>query len=596
VVTVRSELGDDVDSMRVEVRDAADTTTSDTKQFSRSQWLQGERFSFGVQRAAQSAFVVKVTAYQGKDFVAEAKLRFSFSSKRTTRETLWLRQACRGVACGDGSTCDAHTSACGAIGGAGGTGTDTSQEPMPVAGMAGASGHTIAGAGGAVSSMGKETLGMAGSGRGTGGMQAGAAGRGMGGNLGPGGPSGAAGAAPVDGGPVSGTLLDFYRRPVRDIEVQVDDRKSRTDDQGRFHFDNVSTSYDVSYVIPAASANGALAQVQLWLYRGLTRRDPTLQCYIYPTVLRTTNVHIQVPALTSGQAALIAFGSVDGTGEWWLSNADTQSSLSWWGPMENVGTLHALQAMWDSTSSEYKYAGYQEQAQVLGGSTVELNYTFAAESVPTFRVSGTVSSPGLRKRQNQAWVRWDDGAGLYVNGAQDPGDQIAFPIPVLPNARGALMAIEGAMDSNGFIIPPYGAVFVDDLTAPTTELALTIPKPPQLLAPADAMEGVDAGTAFQWSDADGVGVLSIQNDTHMLFIVTKGGDAAIPTMAFEAPFSLPLNTMLNWNVGVYGAFSDVDRATSSGFLQGVWSLDFRGPVHGSGPMAWGDIRKLTTAR
>jgi hypothetical protein len=96
--------------------------------------------------------------------------------------------------------------------------------------------------------------------------------------------SDAAVAAPPDAGQadagttktqvVRGRLIDFYGAPVPNVEITIGASTATTDHAGTFEIADVAPPYDVSFIITILS--GPYIK-HGWLFKGLTRADPTLQ-------------------------------------------------------------------------------------------------------------------------------------------------------------------------------------------------------------------------------------------------------------------------------------------------------------------------------
>src|SRR5690242_10728005 len=76
-------------------------------------------------------------------------------------------------------------------------------------------------------------------------------------------------AAPgAESGAVRGTLVDADGRAYPGAELHLDSKTSRSDANGHFEFPDAPSSYTVSTVLPGQ---------RVYVYSGLTRRDPTLR-------------------------------------------------------------------------------------------------------------------------------------------------------------------------------------------------------------------------------------------------------------------------------------------------------------------------------
>lgn len=99
-----------------------------------------------------------------------------------------------------------------------------------------------------------------------------------------GGAAGASG-APTDPAPtkttdesIHGRVLDGFQRPVPDATLRIGTQMAKSDAMGRFSFDTVPATYDLVLTVSPLPAAG-LARHAVWRYEGLTRRDPTVQCF-----------------------------------------------------------------------------------------------------------------------------------------------------------------------------------------------------------------------------------------------------------------------------------------------------------------------------
>lgn len=127
LITVHDQLGEDVQSVYVELRDATDQIAGEHHVFPRAKY--GAQFSFGVEKAASDPnFIVAATALSctecapetaGEDALLTVKKPGRFLSNKTVKLTVTLSSSCRAIQCDAGMTCDADSRRCQPIMGEG---------------------------------------------------------------------------------------------------------------------------------------------------------------------------------------------------------------------------------------------------------------------------------------------------------------------------------------------------------------------------------------------------------------------------------------------------------------------------------------------
>jgi hypothetical protein len=117
VIEVQSDFDDEIESVRLEIRDEHDATSRSTASYSRTASKAFEMpFSFGVQqRSKSSAFVVVATAQASGRAAVTAKLRVRWSPGKTIHRRVFLYANCAGVSCEDGESCKPADRSCGRL-------------------------------------------------------------------------------------------------------------------------------------------------------------------------------------------------------------------------------------------------------------------------------------------------------------------------------------------------------------------------------------------------------------------------------------------------------------------------------------------------
>jgi hypothetical protein len=592
LLTVDNQLGDELDSVRVEIRDLSDTLASETRLFAPAAWSGGGQFSFGVARGQADAFLARATGLRGDDVLAVAQAQVRFIDHATTGATLRLARACdEAEGCAASERCDSKTQQCAADAGvrvplAGDGSTDPPIALHPPAGAG-------AGSGGSAGSMPEASGGSpapgkppaadggtpnrddnasrdAGGGASEGGGQAGAAGT-------------DSGATPTQtGNPVNGTLIDEYRRPVPNSRVSIGDQLTITDAQGHFGFAAVGTPYDVSVMVSLENGSGR----RRWITQGLTRRDPTLQCTECLTPSRTISVALHLTGATDDQIVEVAAGGVNVSS--YISTAinGQKWDIGWRGPPQIDATLHGLLLAKDPATNAISYLSYETQSVKLAAATTDVTFSFPRTPLATFSIAGDAIGARLPRGGSDIYLRWEDGSSVYVLASNTPERDFSFTVPTLPGARAMVCAYEGVVDDAGNWTNPFGLACIDDLTAAQSNLVLTIPTPPSLRSPASGMQ-IDASTTFQWSDTARVYLWRAYSNTDVVSILTTANQLRVPPDVWGT--ALAPGTLITWNVFSLPSFDDVDAAAESGFELG-WIGHPVGPNHGVNARATSEAR------
>jgi hypothetical protein len=396
------------------------------------------------------------------------------------------------------------------------------------------------------------------------------------GEAGEGGDGGGGGAGPTDT-TVHGTIIDYYGHPVPNVPVTIGADSVQTDGQGKFTIEDVAPTYDALFVVQPMG--DSKVQPYTWLYEGLTRRDPTLQVFRafewqYGALEYTiTNGQVGNPPYT-----YLSVGTPNGVAYDWVSASSSSAQsldANWAGPVSKVsGVLHALR--FNSTDEEVatSFDAYYTQAVSLDASakgTISFSMPAAAPPLTTGTVSGTVTSPTTSQRYNSVFARFADNASLpVVSGADATGEAFSYPVPSLPQAELTFAAC-------------YGYYYVDETsplacayqpaTVGQNNLAITIPAPPALVAPAPDATGVAQDASFQWASNAPVFLFAIQDADYDylrgVFVVTSKKQAKIPLVGGSYP--LRKGFPQAWHVQVHSDVTSVDDAARPGGFLGTFA-------------------------
>jgi len=473
-------------------------------------------------------------------------------------------------------------SATGATGGKAGS-TGTGGTAGAAGGRAGASGSS--GAAGAAARAGSSSGGSSGNGvggnSGAGGSTGGSAG--SGGTVA--GSGGEGGVPPVEGGTVTGNVIDFWRHPIPNVPVRIGDETVITDATGKFVIEDVAATYDAACVITLANP----AKVYEWVYLGLSRRDPTLQVTeafnSYEAIFSVS----QVNGGTFGDDLwMVGFGSENGSDSDTADSAGFYRRPDWWGPSVNEWTLHSI-FLERTGELPSKYVAYETQTATTNASGTTMEQAFEMDLTQqvfdTGNVTGAIVEDTGVGRTNSVFVRFTSGGNVpLVDRVATSASSYQYLVPTLANGSITIAAAETHDDDS------YTIAHRDGRNVGDTGVDIVIPSPVTGLAPLDETMGVDSDTAFSFAagDPDNSGyVVHIESEEYQqgVYIVTANrqftlGDVPVVTNNLIVP-----NGWHNWTVQTHGQFDSVDEMTGpNGYLDAFATSYYRpqGPQRESG--------------
>lgn len=389
------------------------------------------------------------------------------------------------------------------------------------------------------------------------------------------------GTGPGGTGPivVSGRVLDLVGRPFPNVTVLVGSRPSVvTDAAGAFSVTEVSTPYDLTAIPPP---NILITT----LYRGLTRRDPTLVFgFVQP---QQDNSGYLTGTIVGGAApgtllltTWLAWASPEIIVS---SNVDPAFSLlyRWNGPSTSAGRAHALQWIQDAEGLPSTYTGAAEASTALqnGGATPPI--TLSLQPVTTASLSGSVSSPAAYPLAEIDLAEYfPDGAFVSLGFDMSPSSSFSYAIPDGIGATTTVIA-------SSSLVPPdtaYTSTRRSGVTAASGALAITLPSPAELTSPAQGATGVTAATEFSWTPlASAIYRLEVRCGRATVRTYTQQTTARVPDLSAQG-LGLPPGATCQWRVYAQTAFGDMDEFAGNPRWAGS---DF------SGSSTWSAARSFT---
>jgi hypothetical protein len=384
---------------------------------------------------------------------------------------------------------------------------------------------------------------------------------------------------------VTGTIVDTFRLPVAGWLVALGGTSTSTDAGGRFTFTDVTPPYDVAFLYPGIPRTSAIPEV--WVYRGLTRPDPTLQpmraAGPHRRDLFIERINVPPPPLADGAQASVTLGiSLGSTDVAMSGSASPTGGLSfggihWFGSPSLAGKVHGLAwlapAAIATNGRENQYLAYAEspltlvESSDLAAQRVTLDFTANPIATADFRVdvrSGW-GGPGSITRSLDGAVVFDSNASLWVvatnDTVRDPAATSAFA-PIMPTLPGSDVVFVATQRAPGGHATSFGAAHS---RAHSGAVSLAIPEPRKLIAPQESASDVDARTTFEWSAGPEVSILSVRCDAARIGIntVTLASTTQLLPSFPALGMSLPDQADCLWHVDVHGAYATLDEAAGA---------------------------------
>jgi hypothetical protein len=402
---------------------------------------------------------------------------------------------------------------------------------------------------------------------------------------------------------VRGKIVTTWMQPVPNTTVMIGDAQADTDANGEFEIPDVADEYDAKFVLNYDVFGNV--RTYGWVYLGLTRRDPTLQVY-NGLAARSGNIGIDPNDLTGtafdNRTLAVALGGPDGASTYSvpLPNGYAQTSAGWQGPSTTQVAAHALLFEHDADDVPTAYRSFDEILTVLSESQ-QANMVFSVEdkTVPGGTIAGSVTSASSSSRTNYVFVRFQSNASMELiehYGSSLNVDSFSYFVPTIAGASIEIGALEG-----DWSFGPAAIAHRDRLAAGQTDVELTIPSPPQQVAPADQITGVNDATLFSWTSTAQTFVWNAENVEPTspyggMYVVTSEKRLTIPS--FPNGFTLIPGDLYNWRVETHGDAASVDElADADGFADSwaPYAYAPESPKRGDGTYTISGGRLFTTA-
>jgi hypothetical protein len=369
-------------------------------------------------------------------------------------------------------------------------------------------------------------------------------------------------------GPGSGTITVTGRvtgpngRPVLFVPVVVSGKPAvNSGADGRFNVDGVTAPYDLTIVRPSDTYAYATT------FLGLTRSDPTLRLDTDDGAIQESSYSgtLSGPGFTvsqpSGWETLIVFASPDlsssgGTYSGPFSGL-FDTTASWRGPFQTLGSIIALQYATDANRTPQSYKGFGRLDNVAlraGSKTPALNVPMSP--ISGLSLSWQATAPdGFSVAQQSVQMKLG-ATNTYVAGSSLPTANGTIALPGVAGAtfRFCITALSGTGDSRR-----SSTACKTDLAPNAGSVSLVLPQVPDLMEPAAGATGITTSTRFSWTAVAGsVYRFSFGGAGGLSRIVyTATPSITIPDLS-SVGYPLPKSAPGSWAVQTIGPAGGID--------------------------------------
>ncbi len=364
---------------------------------------------------------------------------------------------------------------------------------------------------------------------------------------------------------VNGLVKDFSGEPISGAAVLVAGKSPVTSgSDGKFSVSNVSPPYDITLILST--------QKTAVVYKGLTRTDPTLLYLDFTGAAKTAVINGTVP-VAAGKVTAVLFvsGTVGGLDVADPTTGAYSMTVYWYGAAAaKTGQLYVLR--WTPGAGPAflptSYDGYGNKAQTIsaGGTFTQDFAPGELNDPPEQSIGGTVTVPANYTLSDRELVFMFGSLPVFI--AQETGTLSNTFTYNVPNVSGLQLTFGVYAEAAGS--SRVTSFFRTGISGGATNVSVPLETAPQLALPVNAATGVDATTAFTWSQGTGTGVnvfdvFPISSSNPRFFVFTTTADAKIPDLSAQG-MGLPASASYRWQVERYMPVASTDAAAGSGFL------------------------------
>jgi hypothetical protein len=256
---------------------------------------------------------------------------------------------------------------------------------------------------------------------------------------------------------------------------------------------------------------------------------------------------------------------------WSMSNLFSQTlpgrfPVPWHGSPASGQAASYESLLWDvdETFLPIGYASYESGSITLDtNAPASISLNMLDEPIESGYVSGTVEGLDASFATNAVFVCFPSGARIAVVNDAPMSAAFEYLVPSLPAA--SIMVTSSSLSGSG----GFSTAYRRSLSAGATDVVLTHPVAPELIAPADDASGVDGETEFRWttSATERVYLLRLDGEerpTRSLHVVTARDRTFLDT---AGELALAPESQYSWSISAFDGVSNTDEAAvPGGFL------------------------------
>jgi hypothetical protein len=380
---------------------------------------------------------------------------------------------------------------------------------------------------------------------------------------------------------VEGTVVNRYGQPVPGARVRLGEGAvATTDAAGRFRLSLPGATYDAAVVVdqPGVASGGPTSVSRAVVYRGLTRRDPTL--YV-PTLTvglgprHSTPIGVAVSGAPAGTATT-TFAWVDNRGIAVIDLSGAPKYIGWYGDATHMGKMVAIVGPGNGGPFAISAAG--NLPMTLTADQLVLATVPVTVPAAELTVAGTARPPaGCSLAAIDVNVPGETNGSVNHTVAQGPSSSqvdkpVAFSIPVgFTNELPLSLTVSVLCPSQPYTRVQWASLVARRLSPTTTSFNIDVPAPPQIVVPL-ASGSATVMTPFSWTAPAGA-----VSDAHLevmdpnmytlgtLDIITVGTSTRFPDLSSLRAVVVPANSG-GLTIEAWGGLASTDAAAApSGF-------------------------------
>jgi hypothetical protein len=415
-------------------------------------------------------------------------------------------------------------------------------------------------------------------------------------------PQGDGAPPPVEAGTIiNGVVVDKYGVPMAGVGVHAQLQVTTTASNGTFSLSGLAVPYDLNLVVGPTAA-----QKHGYVFKGVTRKDPTLQLVAdQAAIAETATITGMLPTNALDSAGIVFADLPPGTPAA-ASNTiavgvgavSYSGDVSWFGGPTVSATLYVLQTLVVNGAPD-GFIAYASTTMPLSGGAASVWDPPPSSSLGNATLTlGLGVSAGYAPAEAAVYLRPPGAqiAALLAHDVKNVTSSETFTTPVIPQATFVACGVQVPNGSDAGTNGAFGAACTSGLGGDASP-TVTLPQATSFVSP-PASAGI--GTTFTFQALPGgvsfvaFGPPGASTTGDSLYVITTASDVTIPDFSLLGVVVPPGQTYVAETYG-FAPFATVDSATGpTGFDAYLVDLALeQGPVL-TGQVAHGNPVTFTT--